>query len=133
MNQDRQIIEGALSAHTLAEATAVQARIANAIGVRHERPLGDTWGNMGLITGGGGSYDYKALENVTNMQDAVLELHALLRHGTLDGVPYATPVEAAADLFGGTAYEDLANMATVEFYESDPVGAGYASSHRRVS
>ena len=28
MNQDRQIIEGALSAHTLAEATAVQARIA---------------------------------------------------------------------------------------------------------
>ena len=75
----KKIIEQALDARTLEEATAVQELIASAIGARHQRPLGDTWNNQGILTGSGASYDHKALEVVTNMQDAVLELAAIPR------------------------------------------------------
>ena len=56
----KMIIEQALQVRTLEEATEVQELIASATGARHQRPLGDTWNNQGILTGSGTSYDHKA-------------------------------------------------------------------------
>ena len=101
----KKIIEQALDARTLEEATAVQELIASAIGGRHQRPLGDTWNNQGILTGSGASYDHKALEVVTNMQDAVLELAAIRAHGSKEDTPYKNPHDAATSLFAGRGQE----------------------------
>lgn len=114
-----EVVRAALSARTLAEAEAVQEMIAQAIGNRYERPLGDRWNNFGLITAGG-SYDHKIIENVTNMQDAILELLAGLEHGGLSRVPYRSPRESAEALLEGRSYREVADLAAVEFFESDP-------------
>ena len=91
----KMIVERALDARTPEEAAAVQDLIASTIGRRHQRPLGDTWNNQGILTGSGASYDHKSLEVVTNMQDAVLELWAVREHGSRDETPFATPHDAA--------------------------------------
>ncbi len=113
------IVAKALAASTVADAAAVQELIRAAFGERFERPLGDTWGNMGLITGGG-SFDHKALENVTNMQDAILERLAVLKHGSVYKTPYASPLEAAEDLLKGIDPEEVNQLSCVDFRESDP-------------
>ena len=95
---NHKIIEAALAACTVDEADAVQQLIANAVGARHQRPLGDTWNNQGILTGSGSSYDHKALEVVTNMQDAVLELRAIQQYGSRAATPFDTPQAAAAAL-----------------------------------
>src|SRR6266568_385147 len=116
----KDIIAAALKATTLDDALRVQRMIAEAIGVEYRRPLGDKVNNGGLIKGAGGSYDHKLIENVTNMQDAVLERHALERFGTLEDVPYVTPHEAATELLGRENYQRQGELATVTFHESDP-------------
>jgi len=117
MNAARKIIEAALSARTLSDAEHVDELLESAIGQRFERPVGDKVNNFGLMTTSG-SYDYKLIENVTNMQDALLERAAIERYGSLAVVPYRTPHEAADDLFHGLTEAELGRRATVEFYEA---------------
>jgi len=116
---DRDIVNAALAARTIEDAEKVQRMIEVAIGVRYERPLADMPNNQGLAATQG-SFDHKILENVTNMQDAVLEYAAFAKFGDLRSVPYATPHEAAEELFGGRKKDDLAKLVTVRFHESDP-------------
>src|SRR5438128_681035 len=54
---NKKIIERALASRTVEEADAVQKLIAEAIGARHQRPLGDKGNNQGILTGSGASYD----------------------------------------------------------------------------
>ena len=124
----KKIIEQALDARTLEEATAVQELIASAIGGRHQRPLGDTWNNQGILTGSGASYDHKALEVVTNMQDAVLELAAIRAHGSKEDTPYKNPHDAATSLFAGRDRRSKAGLATVTIDR-----AGVGSDKKRVT
>ncbi len=109
------IVIKALAARTFVEAVALQALISSAVGARHQRPLGDRWNNFGLISGAGGSFDHKIIENVTNMQDAVLERAALERYGSLDTVPFANPRDAARELLADRLRPD---DVTAEFYEA---------------
>jgi hypothetical protein len=112
------IIEAALAAHTLDDARKVDELIAAAVGQRFERPVGDKVNNFGLMTTSG-SYDFKLIENVTNMQDALLERAAADRYRKLELVPYPTPHEAAADLFPRLTEAELGRQATVGFFEAD--------------
>lgn len=119
MSTTHDIIGRALDARTLDGARVVQRLIEKNVGARHERPLGDRWNNLGLITASG-SFDHKVLEPVTNMQDAVLERLAASKFGDLSKVPYRTPREAAADLLAGRDYKDLAGDVSVTFHEAEP-------------
>ncbi len=110
---NHKIVEAALAACTVDEADAVQQLIANAIGARRQRPLGDTWNNQGILTGSGSSYDHKALEVVTNMQDAVLELRAIQQYGSRAATPFDTPQAAAAALLAGLSDKEQADLASV--------------------
>ena len=119
-NGARRIIAKALAASTLEDAVAVAEMIEGAVGVRHQRPVGDRYNNYGLMASSG-SFEYKALEPVTNAQDAVMERWAADKWGDdLSCVPYQTPDEAAADLLGSLSYRQQADMVTVAFRESDP-------------
>ncbi len=70
-----------------------------------------------------GSFDLKLIENITNMQDAVLERDALLRYDNGEKVPYHSPREAADDLFKSQSDIELGRRITVTFQESDkPTG-----------
>ena len=124
----KKIVEQALTVRTLEEATAVQQLIASAIGARLQRPLGDTWNNQGILTGSGTSYDHKALEVVTNMQDAVLELAAIQRYGSKEDTPYENPHDAATSLFGGLDRRSKSGLATVVIDT-----AGHGSNKKRVT
>ncbi|MBT3326208.1 MAG: hypothetical protein HN396_08120 [Gemmatimonadales bacterium] len=126
--QNEELIALALAARTLEEANQVQDLIAALIGARNERPLGDTWNNQGILTASGSSYDHKALEVVTNMQDAVLELLAIQKYGSRAAVPFKTPHAAAADLLGGLDKKQQAGLATVTVDRSEP-----ASNKKRVT
>ena len=92
----RDIVQAATVAATAADAEAVQSMIAEAIGATYPRPLGDKPNNGGLIKAAGGSYDLKIIENLTNMQDAVIEREAVGRFGDLAAVPFDSPHAAAA-------------------------------------
>lgn len=116
---ERKIIEAALSAATHAEAVAVAQMIEKHLGTHCQRPVGDRFNNYGLMASSG-SYEYKALEPVTNGQDALLERWAAQKWGDLNSVPYSNPEEAAADLFGGLNYRQQADMISVALRESDP-------------
>jgi hypothetical protein len=109
------LIQAALDAHTPAQARHVQRLIEEQIGARHIRPIGDKWNNHGLM-GAAGSFDLKLIEAVTNMQDAVVERHALRQWGTREAIPYDTPHAAAADLL--SEIPDLARQAVVVFKEA---------------
>lgn len=112
------IIEKALKASTYEEAKEVAALIA-ANGAPYERPVGDKPNNFGLMAPSGSSYEFKALELVTNAQDAVLERRARKRFGDLDKVPYQRPSEAAGDLLGELNHKQQGDLVTVSFRESD--------------
>ncbi len=118
MSAARKIIEAALAARTLADAEKVDEMLAAAVGHRYERPVGDKVNNFGLMTTSG-SYDFKLIENVTNMQDALLERAAVEQYGRLDLVPYRTPREAGADLFPELTQAELGRRVSVEFFEAD--------------
>jgi hypothetical protein len=113
------IVEAALEASTFEDAIEVERLIAADVGNRYQRPIGDRYNNFGMITSSG-SYEYKALEPVTNQQDAVLERLAAAKLGDLQNVPYGTPEEAATDLLGHLDYREQADKITVSFVESDP-------------
>ncbi|MEE3853539.1 hypothetical protein VZC37_24610 [Gordonia sp. LSe1-13] len=115
----KEIIEKALNASTFAEAKAV-ADLLVANGAQYERPVGDRYNNFGLLAPSGSSYEYKALELVTNSQDAVLEKFAHMSLGDLDKVPYQSPAESAQDLLGELNYQQQADLVTVSIRESDP-------------
>lgn len=118
MSTGGEIIEAALAARTVDDAKKVDELIAAEVGHRFERPVGDKVNNFGLITTSG-SYDFKLIENVTNMQDALLERAAAERYGKLELAPYVTPLEAATDLFSGLTAAELGRQATVGFFEAD--------------
>jgi hypothetical protein len=118
MSTAGEIIEAALAARTVADAHAVDELITAAVGTRFERPVGDRVNNHGLLATSG-SYDFKLIENVTNMQDAVLERAAAERFGGLSGVPFKTPHEAAGALLIGHTEADLGRQASIDFYEAD--------------
>ena len=113
------IVRAALEARTAADAAQVNDMIALRVGARHERFVGDTVNNVGPLSTPG-SYDHKALEPLTNMHDAILERRAREKFGDLLTVPYTTPPDAAAGLLGGLTREELAQLARVDIYESDP-------------
>ncbi len=122
MTHPAQIVTAALAATTATDATNVQQMIGAAFGATHKRPVGDKWNNHGLMSTSG-SFDYKLIENVTNMQDAVIERHALRKYGGADAIPYLSPQVAAADLFPFSTVAERARMVTVTFQESDrPTG-----------
>lgn len=115
----RRIIEAALAVRNLNDAEALQEAIAIDIGARYERPVGDRVNNFGLMSTAG-SYDYKLIENVTNMHDALLERYAADRVGAdLALVPYPSPRDGAQALFAQVDGNDLARAATVELFEGD--------------
>jgi hypothetical protein len=64
------IISAALNARTVNDARRLNELIATDIGAELYRPVGDKVNNFGLMTTSG-SYDFKLIENVTNMQDAL--------------------------------------------------------------
>jgi len=113
------IIKAAVEARTVDDAQRINQMIEADIGGRFQRPLGDRWNNFGLMASSG-SYEYKALEPVTNMQDGELERLALIKYGDLSNVPYETPEEAARNLMAGSDYREVADRITVAFRESDP-------------
>src|SRR5579862_3292165 len=113
----RRIIEAALGARTGGDAVALDELLAADLGTRFYRPIGDKVNNFGLMTTSG-SYDYKLIENVTNMQDALLERAASDAFGDLTFVPYKTPHEAARSLLVGRGEAELARSASVEFFEA---------------
>lgn len=120
MTKAHKIISRALTATTYDAAVAVAKMIEADIGTAYQRPVGDRVNNYGIMTSSGGSYEYKALEPITNMQDSVLERFAAAKFGDLASVPYKTPTEAAHDLLGSLNYQQQANRTTVSFEESDP-------------
>lgn len=114
------IIEKALAAATLDDAIEVERLIREDIGAEYQRPVGDRYNNYGMMASSG-SYEYKALEPVTNEQDSVIERLAAKKWGAdLAKAPYGSPEEAAADLLGHLSYREQADMVTVSFRESDP-------------
>lgn len=119
MENAKKIFQAALSARTLADGEALQRLIENEIGARHERPLGYTWNNLGALTSSG-SFDHKALEPVTNMQDALIERLAAQKFGDLSKVPYDTPEKAARELLHDRSEREIADDLTVVLYEAEP-------------
>jgi hypothetical protein len=112
------IIRAALDASTMDDAVRVSQLIEADIGAAYQRPVGDKSNNYGLMASSG-SYEYKALEPVTNQQDSLLERFAAAKYGDLSKVPYRSPGEAAADLFADMKYQELADKLSVSFRESD--------------
>ncbi len=70
------------------------------------RPVGDRWGNRGLFTAAGGTFDHKLTELITNMIDSLLLRRAVETYGddVLDNEESAelfeTPEGAVSELFG---------------------------------
>ncbi len=112
------IVRAALDATTVDNANALQDLIAGAVGARYVRPLGDRDNNNGLLAQSG-NFDWKLIEPITNMQDAVVERRALEKFGHAARVPYRTPQDAVAALMPGTTPEQGGDLATVVFTESD--------------
>ena len=111
------IVKAAVAARTLAEAEKVQRMIEATVGARYERPIFDSWNNLGVISAAG-VLDHKMIENITNMQDALIERKALGTHGSRTNTPYRNPQEAAQALFPPDS-NAVADDLVVEFYESD--------------
>lgn len=113
------IVRAALEARTADEASHVNDMIALLVGGRNERFIGDTVQNLGALSTPGAP-DHKALEPVTNMQDAVIERFARERFDNdPSAAPYETPHEAAAALLGHLRRDEQAEYARVDIYESD--------------
>ena len=113
-----QIVQAALLSKTAEEAADLQSSIAMSLGGEKFRPLGDRWGNFGILASGA-DYDLKLVELITNMQDAVIERAALRRYGSREAASAAlgSPQAAVKELL--TPVDDTA-IPEVQFWESDP-------------
>jgi hypothetical protein len=115
---NRSIVAAALDAKTAEEAADLQSMITMQFGEEYFRPLGDRWGNFGILASAA-DYDLKLVELITNMQDAVIERAALRKYGTraIAASALRTPREAVANL-----RDELEQAASPEvtFWESDP-------------
>ncbi len=85
----------------------------------HVRPVGDRWGNRGLFTAAGGSFDLKLIELISNMHDAVVLGEALRQRpaevqSAVGFEVWGSPQEAVAELFRDVPRQDLASLARVE-------------------
>lgn len=112
------IVRAALEAKTGEDAFGLQEMIEMAFGGQHFRPLGDRWGNFGLLASGA-DYDLKLVELITNMQDATIERAAFAKFGDRAGAAKSmkTPHDAVTTLFGPDGPDVLPE---VTFWESDP-------------
>lgn len=117
------LVEQALSATTPVQVDALSSSLC-AYGAMHERPVGDRWGNRGLFTAAGGTFDHKLVELVTNMHDAVVH-HEVARkvHGqALTPFDFAnlfdSPESAVQSLLGGHSRPELAALARVELHSA---------------
>ncbi|MEA2553869.1 MAG: hypothetical protein QOJ65_2045, partial [Fimbriimonadaceae bacterium] len=111
------VVAAALHARTAEDAQKLEALIGQCVGGKYQRPLFDVWGHFGIVSPTG-SFDHILLENVTNMQDAVVDLEALLLYKTDQHVPFKTPREAATQLLKGKSEKEIAEMVSVEFFDS---------------
>lgn len=102
-------------------------------GGRHQRPVGDRWGNRGLFTAAGGMFDHKLVELVTNMHASVIVSGVSRRHDPTSLSEeeqcslYGSPQEAVDAVFGDRPRADLASEARVELHL-----AGTEGEHRRL-
>ncbi len=119
-----EIISRAVAATTVADVEAL-CRDLEQGGAPHHRPVGDRWGNRGLFTAAGGTFDHKLVELVTNMHDAVVH-HEVARkvHGqamapTEFANLFDSPESAVQSLFGGRLKAELAALARVELHAAD--------------
>lgn len=115
------IVSAALTAVTPEAASDLQAMIAMSFGNEFSRPLGDRVNNYGTLASAA-DYDLKLVETVTNMQDAVVERAALEKYGdrATASKNLQNPRSAAVELFFGKKDSEMAELAQVTFYESDP-------------
>jgi len=115
------IVKAALAAVTPDSALQVQRMIALSIGNEYSRPLGDRVNNYGTLASAA-DYDLKLVEAVTNMQDAVVDKAALIKYGSRSSAALAlsSPRQAFEELLGNKSVADLADLAQVTFFESDP-------------
>lgn len=118
MSLAAKIINAAVAARSTEDAAAVQDLIIADVGAGHQRPVGDRWNNLGHLTRPG-SADHKLIELVTNAQDAVLELRAAQRFGSLDNLPFTTPHDAATALLGSMPWSEQAALINVYFDPAD--------------
>ena len=114
----RTVVQAALDASSVDDAIRLQEMLVENIGHEYFRPVGDKYGNGGLM-GAAGSYDEKLIELVTNMQDGVMERLAKLRFGSLKAVPYANPHEAARELTGHLSLNEMAKKVQVLIKDPD--------------
>jgi hypothetical protein len=120
-NSNAAIVEAALNAVTPEAASELQGMIAMSLGNEYSRPLGDRVNNYGTLASAA-DYDLKLVETVTNMQDAVVERAALEKYETRTNASkhLHSPREAAEELLGDKTDAQLADLAQVTFFESDP-------------
>ena len=117
----RKIVAAAIDARTLRELDHVAHLIEGEIGAVYERPIGDRVQTLGLLSSQGLS-DHKTLELITNGQDAIVELYALLRFGDKANVPYGSPHKAARELLGHLSADEQARLLQVVFHAEDTNG-----------
>ena len=95
----------------------------------HQRPVGDRWGNRGMFTAAGGTFDHKLVELVTNMHDALAYFEVARRNPSADidevrfAALFSSPREAVEAVFAGWTRTDLAQLAAVELRGSGEKGA----------
>lgn len=118
------LVRIALAATRSSDVEALRLALEEA-GAAHQRPVGDRWGNRGLFTAAGGTFDHKLVELVTNMHDAVVhrEVARKVQPQALSATEFAnlfeSPEAAVQSLLGGRAKAELAPLARVELHSAD--------------
>jgi hypothetical protein len=120
-SEARNIIDLAISAHTVKDARAVNSLIASSVGERYARPLADRANNHGMMGGALPSYDALLVELPINGIDSVLEHHARLKYPNVPAnkMPWKTPREAADELFAGQDKDQLGQLVQFHNYPAD--------------
>ena len=103
------IIRAALDASTIDDAVRVSQLIEADIGAAYQRPVGDKFNNYGLMASSG-SYEYKALEPVTNQQDSVLERFAAASSGISPRSPTDRRARPPPTSSASMKYQELADI-----------------------
>ncbi len=117
MESDSELLKMAIEATSPADLDALWTCLAAR--APHVRPVGDRWGNRGLFTAAGGSFDLKLIELISNMHDAIVLAEAIRQWGSdlqrEDSYSlWPSPQHAVSELFSGVPRGDLATLARVE-------------------